>query len=357
MIKTNPPRTENSQVLIIGGSGYLGCYIVKECLKQGYCVTLLTRNIEKSRQLFLNDDLEYITGDISQLNENDYVEILSPFQKLIFAAGADERSHATGNVTDFYTEANIIPCQKLFKAAQNSPIENAVLLSSIFATIDRQHPELKLAQRHPYIQSRVEQNSTSHQLSDGHFILTTLEIPWVFGKAYNHETPWKSLIDYSHSGTPLYACNGGTNVIAASSVAQAVVNSLNAQQSATFPIGDLNLSYKTLLAMISGQNEKKIHLVADEFLIELMHTGDIFKKLFNFQSGLDTKHLAELLLHSISVDNSQSQEHCYYETEKAEQAIEETVRFNPKNIYNQNWKRYIKKLKHYTDKTFSFFKT
>jgi len=338
----------NKNVLIIGGSGYLGCYIVKECINQGYSVTVMARTPDKASESFQRAGIstmpEYIVGDINQLQEEDYCALLKPFNHIIFAAGLDERTKPIGDAYTFYANANISPCEKLFKAAQKTNISHAVLLNSIFSTMDRQHPEQELAEKHPYIRCRVEQNRVAQELASDHFVLSTLEVPWVFGKSFNGDTPWKTLIDYTRGTMPLSVCNGGTSVIAASSVAQAAVNALRNTESCATPIGDLNLSYKEMVEILCECLQVKgaqVYTVSDDLFRELMRTGNVFKEFFAYQTGLNTLHLPDLLLQNLFVDVEASLEKVHYETGVAKQAIAETVAQAPETIYMKNWRHYL----------------
>lgn len=331
-------------VLVIGGTGFIGYHIVQELLQRGFTVSVLTRHPDKHRSLF-PDTVQYVQGDLDQLSVEQLAKALQPFEKLVFAAGMDERTEPTGDAWEFFKHANVDSCEKVFRAAQQSSITHAVLLSSIFLQVHHQHPELKLAERHPYIRSRVEQQQVSEALAENHFVLSTLEIPWVFGIAPHITSQWNSLITYVRSATPLMVCRGGANVVAVQTVAEAVTGALSYPvQSSRLAVGDLDLSYQQLveyLCQYADRREVQIRLVKEDFFRQLMGAGGLFRKLFNIPAGLDITYLPELLMQDIHVDNRESQSLLRYHTGKAQEAIRDTVQAAAENRYLTGWRKLL----------------
>lgn len=334
----------SSSTLVIGGTGFIGYHIVGELLRREFAVSVLTRNPDKHRHLF-PDNVHYVQGDLDQLTVEQLAEKLKSFDKLVFAAGIDERTEPIGDAWEFFEHANVDSCEKVFRAAQQSNITHAVLLSSIFLQVHHQHPELKLAERHPYIHSRVEQHRVSEALANHHFVLTTLEVPWVFGTAPHISSQWNSLITYVRSATPLMVCRGGANVVAVQTVAEAVAGALSyPTQSLRLPVGDLDVSYQQLVELLcqyADRRDVQIRNVKEDFFRQIMGAGGLFRKLFNIPAGLDITHLPELLMRDIHVDNRESQTLLRYQTGKALEAIRETVHTAAENRYLKGWRKLL----------------
>ncbi len=360
---------KDSRVLVVGGSGFIGAWIVRQCLLQGLRPAVLSRQQLEEHPLF-GDQVEVIQGDLESLTETEYVELLEPFDKLVFAAGVDERVAPVGDAYTFYAHANIEPCRKLFAAAQRSGITHAVLLNSIFAMLHHQHPELALADRHPYIRSRVEQNECCQSLARDHFVLTTLEVPWVFGvplesfeksiiasedclhsienipQIKQHcPSQWDALIDYVRAAAPLLACRGGTSVISVESLAEACVAALHKPESSSvLAVGDINLSYRDLLKQLcvfAGRRDAHVTNINDQLFLELMKTGGAFKRLLNIQSGLNTGYIGDLLLSNLYVDVEKAHALLGYRTGVALQAMEVLVKTRPENRLLKNWRQML----------------
>jgi dihydroflavonol-4-reductase len=343
------PLKQHSKVLVIGGTGFIGFHIVQSLLANNMVVTVFTRDPENAQTIFSHlpdaDRIHFLKGDINHCSEAELVGVLQAFDKLVFAAGVDERADTQGEAWTFFKQTNVDSCEKLFRAAQQSRITHAVLLSSIFLQVARAYPELELAEKHPYIRSRVEQNDISQALAKNHFILTTLEVPWVFGVTPHLPSQWRSLITYARSGTPLLSCRGGVNVIAVESIGEAVAGALQfTSESSCQTIGDLNLSHAQLMQTLcefADRRDKKITLVSDTVFQEIMRAGGIFKNIFNIQSGLDIRYMPELLMQDIYVDNLESKLLLGYSTGKAMEAIRETVLATPEHGVVKGWRKML----------------
>lgn len=347
MTRQQHAKLKRPKVLVIGGTGFIGFHIVQALLNQAVQVTIFSRDPEKAKIIFSEhpsaSQLHYLKGDIDLCSEVELVGVLQVFDKLVFSAGVDERVEPEGDAYEFFKKANVDSCEKLFRAAQLSKVTHAVLLSSIFLNLARMQPELKLAEKHPYIRSRIEQNDVSQALAKDHFVLTTIEVPWVFGVSPHRESQWKSLITYARIGTPLLSCRGGVNVVAVQSIGEAVAGALlYPHESSLQTIGDLNMTHEEMMLLLceySNRRQEKITLVSDNLMVELMRAGGFFKDLLGMQSGLDIHYLPELLTQEIYVDNAGSKLLLGYSTGKAREAIQETVRSIPENTLMKGWRK------------------
>ena len=52
-------------ILVTGGSGFIGKYLVPRLIESNHNVTLLVRDIEKAKKLFENK-VNYILGDVTK---------------------------------------------------------------------------------------------------------------------------------------------------------------------------------------------------------------------------------------------------------------------------------------------------
>ena len=337
------PENAAPTVFVVGGTGFIGYHVVQQLLAQGMRVRVLTRNINRTQhQALFPASVDYREGDLAHLTTEQLRDMMQGCSGLVFAAGSDERVEPDGDAREFFRRANVASAEKVFRAAQGTSITHAALLSSVFLKVHHEQPELKLAERHPYIASRVEQHEISAALATDHFVLTTLEIPWVFGTAPHIASQWNSLITYVRSATPLLCCRGGVNVVAVQSVAEAAVAALSyPTQSSRQAIGDLNLGYQQLverLCVAAQRKDRTIRLVNDDVFLRLMQAGGLFRKLFNIPAGLDITYLPELLMRDIYIDNASSQQLLRYRAERAAQAITDTVQAAPENRYLKGWR-------------------
>lgn len=327
--------------LVIGGSGFLGYHIVNELLSQGQQVTVLCRNTDKAKQLFA-DRVNLVQGDIYQLSMPQMEQILKPCQGLVFAAGVDERAKPEGDTRQYFYQGNVVPCEKLFYVARHCNIDHAVLLNSIFAYMDRAYPEMELANRHPYVYSRVEQSRMALQMADGIYTMTVLEVPWVFGPSHGANNLWGNLINYVRTA-PLLVTPGGANMISTDSVAQAVVGGLlYPQQSEALPIGDTNMNWVNLLEIICdcvGRKDKTINTITERAFRDMTKTGGTLKDLLNIGSGMDTTYLPDIILNETYYDAKKSQQILKYRTGDIMLAIQSAVDATPENTLVKGWRK------------------
>ncbi len=330
-------RQDQHRVLVIGGTGFIGSYIVKECLKQNYSVTILSRS---GKGAF---DCEYLQGDILELTSADYEPLLQGIDKIVFAAGADERSGLEEDPYGFYYKNNIEPCIELFTAARKSQVSHAVLLNSVFTMMHRLYPDLELADKHPYIRSRVKQSQVSHDLAHNHFVLTSIEVPWVFGLPGSGQSQWFELVQYARNSSPLFSCQGGASIVAIESLAEACVAALSKPaRSSSLPVADTYLSFDEMLELIcdySDRTKPRIVRVDEDAFQDIMSASGLIFALFGMRSGIELRHAPELVTLEIKVDITESQSLLGYSTGTALPALKAVVNSVEENRYAKAWRK------------------
>ena len=143
-------------VLVIGGTGFLGYHATHELLRRGHEVGVLALPPPPSSSLF-PESVGILMADIGSLDNAALLELLSPYDAIVFAAGADDRASPSEPAWTFYYEANVRTSVRLAAAAREAGVERMVILGSYFTHFDRVWPEMKIAESHPYVYSRREQ--------------------------------------------------------------------------------------------------------------------------------------------------------------------------------------------------------
>ena len=331
-------------VLVIGGTGFIGYHVVRALRAQGDAVSVLCRSPEAASVLF-DDEVTAISGDVATLETADYMQLLQGFDAVIFAAGVDERCEVEGDPVAFFRQANVWPCEQLFAAIPHTNVRRAVLLNSIFAWIDKQQPALQLSKQHPYIRSRVEQDSVAHAaISASDCVLVTIQVPWVFGAAPHRESQWTSLVAYVRAATPLMCIRGGASMLSVTALAAAVSGALRfPAESMSLPVGDENLTYTGLmqrLAVIVGRRDRQVSPVSDGIFHNLSALGEFVGGLFGKQAGgLDMNNIADLLCREIFFDPSTSQALLHYTGGDLDDALRDTVASIPENFWMSSWRK------------------
>ncbi|WP_162845999.1 NAD-dependent epimerase/dehydratase family protein [Seongchinamella sediminis] len=298
------------KTLVIGGTGFLGSYIVEELLARGHQVAVLSRNPGRATKE-VAEGVEVVGGDINELDQAALTDLMAPYCKLVYAAGVDERVRPDIDAREFFFRENVDTCRKVLLAACDTGITHVALLNSIFTCIDRLRPELELTRHHPYIASRVAQSDMALEVSRGNFIATVLEIPWVFGCSRGKPSQWSALVNYVRFSRPLVAPSGGAVAISAENIGKAVSGALqHPEASISVPVGDCNLSWDDMLlhlGELSGKSQDSVMRLPSGLFSGMTRVGAMAMRLVGEKSGLDFARLDDLLLEDNAIDLAPSQ--------------------------------------------------
>lgn len=337
-------------ILVIGGTGFIGYHAVHALLDEGDAVTVLCRHPAVADRLF-DGRVTTCSADVLTLEADDYRDILDGHHAVVFAAGVDERARIEGDADAFFTRHNITPVANLCTALRNSTVRHAVLLNSIFSWLHQQKPELELTAHHPYIHSRVLQDTTAHTALHGSdCILTTLHVPWVFGHCPHRPSQWQGLVNYVRGSMVMHSIQGQLNVMSVRALAQAIAGACRyPQRSSSLPVGDHNLSQLELMQHIAhcaGRPDARARLLSDAFFSDLTRLGGFFHDVFGLEEGLSVSHLPALLLQDITFDPAFSQQQLHYTGGDWLTAIEETVHGVDENTLMTGWRKWLNWVDH-----------
>ena len=317
-----------SRTLVFGGTGYLGRYIVDALLKRGHRVSVVSRSKARTSELF-GRRVKALEGDLEQISQDQLASLFKGHDKLVFAAGVDERVPPEGDPLSFYRRENVDRGQRVLEAAADAGVSRATLLNSIFSTLDRLRPDVGLADHHPYIASRVEQRDMALATARGNYTMTVLEIPWVFGDARGGESQWASLVQFARTTPRLFVPRGGTVVTSAANVGHAAAGALELpKRSTATPVGDCWMSWEELLGTLvecCGREPLPVSRIPDRLLVQFNEMSGYGQKLFRLKSGLDYGRMHEFLLDDRPVDLRTSQKKLGYEPGDMRIALSETA--------------------------------
>lgn len=111
------------KVLVTGATGFLGKYVVKELVAEGYFVRAFGRN-EAVGQSLVSDQVEFFKGDLSS---KQAVEEACKGVEMVVHAGA--LSTVWGPWESFY-QANVLGTQHVLEASRTNKIKRLVYVSS-----------------------------------------------------------------------------------------------------------------------------------------------------------------------------------------------------------------------------------
>ena len=318
---------KGKNVLIVGGTGFLGYHAVRELIKRGYNVTILALPPLPAEGLF-PDSVKIQLADLNKLSNAEVTVLLRGQDAVVYAAGADDRLTPKAPAYPFFYKYNVEATVRLITLARQAGVKKGIVLGSYFAYFNRTWPQLKLSQHHPYIRSRVEQEQAAIEAGSSDMQVMILELPYIFGSMPGRTPLWKPLIDYIRATPVIFFTHGGTNCITVEHVAEAIAGAVEkGEDGQRYTIGGENLTWVDLLGRISriiGKSKKVISLpnwlvIVGTAFVKLSH------KLQGKEGGLDPIELVKLQYALTFFDPGPSQLALGYGKNDLDEALQVTV--------------------------------
>jgi len=285
------------KVLVIGATGFLGWHTTLKLLARGHQVSALARPPLPTEGL-LPADVKITLTDMETLPDAELLAHLQGQDGLIFAAGVDDRVTPARPAYPFFYKGNVVATERLMRLAVQAGVKHAVIFSSYFLEFERRWPELRLAEQHPYIRSRVEQEKAALAAAGDQMAVNFLLLPYIFGSMPGREPLWKPLVAYLNSWLPwVFYPAGGSAMVSVEEVSDAAVMALErGEAGARYPVCAENLSWQEFLqrlGKILGKTKPIITLPKalvklGACCVRLMH------RLQGRESGLDLVPFVEL---------------------------------------------------------------
>lgn len=314
-------------VLIIGGTGFLGYHAANELIAKNHRVTVFGLPPAPANGLFPSK-VEIHLGNLDDMSDDDLIALFKGKDAIVFAAGADDRVTPRKPAYPFFKKYNVDSVHRVYTLAKQAGVKKGIVLGSYFAYFNRIWPELKLAEKHPYIRSRVEQTRIAFETGDGAMAISVLELPYIFGAMPGKIPLWKPLLKYVFSPFPLFYPAGGTTCVTAHQVAEAICGAVqHGRHRQCYTVGGKNLTWVKLLETIcelAGKHKRVITLPnwlvrAGAEVISLIHS------LKGLESGLDPVEFVKLQTRNTFVDSSQTRLELGYEDEDLKNALIDTI--------------------------------
>lgn len=316
------------KVLMIGGTGFLGYYAIRELLKLNYEVTILALPPLPAEGLF-PPEVKITLADMNKLTDDEVGALLKGQDAVVYAAGADDRVVPKRPAYPFFYKHNVEATRRLISIAKNAGVKKGVVLGSYFAYFAREWPQLELTKHHPYIRSRVEQEEAAISAGGSEMEVMILELPYIFGSMPGRTPIWKPLIDYIRSTGILFYTRGGTNCITVEDVGAAIAGAVERGRGGQrYVIGGQNLTWVQLLGKLSRLTgkEKKVVTLPNG----LVTVGTVFVKLIHWlegkQSGLDPIQLVKLQTANTFFDATIAQKELGFGTGNLDEALQKTIK-------------------------------
>ena len=302
MLESNKKK---EKVAIFGGTGFIGSHITKLLLEEGYDVTCVSNDQYVKENKYI-EGASFRFADLNKLNQEDLEKLLSGYDYFIFAAGVDDRYVPKAPALEFFRKANVETTVKVTKAAKKVGLKKAVIISSYFTYFARKEPQL--AEHHPYIKARLEQEDEAMKLADNNFSVVVLQLPYVIGAVKGKAPLFKPLVKYLHLPGPTLFMKGGTAIVTVKQIAKATRGALRKDiGSKIYPVASKNMNWDEFIKAINPKKKKIIHI--PKFLIQIFgFVVDTVHKLKGKEGGLKLIKYVEMQTKELFLNLEDSKE-------------------------------------------------
>lgn len=239
------------KVLMIGGTGLLGSEAAAQLIAQGNEVTTIALPPLPAGAV-LPAKLKVEFGNYMEMSDETLRAYFAGCEGFVFAAGVDERVEGPAPIYDLFKKYNITPLERLLRIAKECGVKHTVICGSYFAHFAKTRPELALTKWHPYIRSRIDQETMAMAFADKDFSVAVLELPYIFGTQPGRKPVWVFLVEMIRGmkGITMYPA-GGTAMVTVKQVGEAITGALTRTQGGKcWPIGYYNMTWKQFLAIV-----------------------------------------------------------------------------------------------------------
>jgi dihydroflavonol-4-reductase len=282
-------------VLVLGGTGFIGYHATREFRRRGWQVTAVGLPPGPGPG-FLPDGARLELLDFAQADDAAVTRLVCGHDAAVFAAGADDRQTPRRPARAYFHTANVEAARRFFGLCRGAGVKHGVLLGSYFSHCARERPELRLAEDHPYIASRVEQEEAAFAAAGTGMSIAVLELPYIFGSAPGQRPLWCPLVRYLGAAPVVFYPRGGSNVVTVEHVAEAIAGAAERGADGRFLIGDENLRWREFLGRLSAAAGRRRLVVTlpDWSLQPALAMVKLGHRLRGREAGLDPTRLLPL---------------------------------------------------------------
>lgn len=239
------------RIVMIGGTGFLGYFTIKELLRRGHEVVAVGIKPPEPGQMPAGAEIAILNTNICTASE--LAKLLRDCDTVIHAAGADGRNSFPVPAIDGFRAANVEPMRPLVAAMKAERCQRLVIFGSYYTALDRLYPRPGFMKGNPYPLSRMEQAELAFVLAGDDMHVSVLELPYIFGGAPGRGTLWQFYMDHVQNSDPdVPVPAGGSACVTAQQVAMAAAGACERSQGHKhYPIGGENLTYAEIYGLFA----------------------------------------------------------------------------------------------------------
>lgn len=296
------------KIFMIGGTGLLGSEAARELIARGHEVTSIALPpLPAGAALPPEMKIEY--GNYLEMTDDELRGYFERCEGFVFAAGVDERVEGPAPIYELYKKYNIDPIRRLLKLAKDCGVKHAVICGSYFSYFAKEWKSYHLAEDHPYIRSRIEQEDAALSFADESFDVAVLELPYIFGAQPGRKPVWVFLVKSIRrmKGITFWP-KGGSAMVTVKQVGQAIAGAVERnKQGNCYPVGYYNMTWKELLSVFHkylGCPRKKIVCVPEWMFSAVAKWLKRKQKKAGIEGGLDMAKFSKMQCSNQFIDKS-----------------------------------------------------
>ena len=304
------------KAFVTGSTGLLGNNLVRLLVEQGHQVKALVRSREKAAKLFSDLPIEYIVGDME--NVEAFADEMNGCE-VLFHTAAYFREYYQGSA-DHWTKLeniNIKGSVKILEEAEKRGFSKSIYVSSS-GTIgmksdgssgDENTPPSSFAAENLYFKSKVLADKAVAEFAQIHKMPVVQILPgWMFGIGDAAPTSSGQLVlDFLNGKLP-GTFDGGTSTVDAKDVAQAMIDAVELGKSGEKYIvgGEFYLMEEIIgtVAEVSGLPKLKMK-IPNFFILTIATFSEIFSSLTG-KPPMIPKNGVKTLQAKLTVDSSKA---------------------------------------------------
>lgn len=317
------------KIFILGGTGFLGYYTMKEALKRGYAVKTMALPPLPAEGL-MPTEVDCQLGDFFALSDEEILSELQGCYAFIYAAGADERTVPASPALSFFYHANVLPTQRVARLAREAGVEKFVVFGSYFAEFAERLPEFEL-NKQAYPNTRLLQEQVAFAEGEGAMDVTSLRLPYIFGTMPGRPPLWKMFMDQIKDQAVYPTLAGGTAMVTVQQVAEAAIGAVeNGLHRTTYAISGLNMKFRDfyqLMVEALGQTETtELPIVEFDSMIEMYRQIDQQAAADGNEHGIHIEISSRLQAEDLYIDPQETMPVLGYQADDVLASIKETLK-------------------------------
>jgi nucleoside-diphosphate-sugar epimerase len=276
----------------------------------------------------LPDSVTVVLDNVDELSDQEILELVDGCDALAYGGGADGRNTFPPPAISGYRKANVDPILRMVPLLKRAGVPRLVILGSYYTALDRVFPELRMAERHPYITSRSEQAEVAFELAGDELAVAILELPYVFGAAPNRGTLWGGIVKHVQEAEVVTAPAGGTACVTARQVGWAVAAACERVKGHKhYAIVEDNLTYRRIYGLIAValDLERTFEIIPLEKTLAAAREQATRMSSATRVGGYDPVGMAEMQATLLYLDPMPAREALGFGHDDTAQAIRDTV--------------------------------